>query len=79
MTQAPFNTPLSDGPPAVGSRLQEVRKAQKLSLDELSRRAGVSKSMLSEVERNQANPTVAVVWLVGRAARQALQEAEPPG
>ena len=23
--------------------------------------------------------TVAVVWLVGRAARQVLQEAEPPG
>ena len=23
--------------------------------------------------------TVAVVWLVGRAARQALQDSEPPG
>lgn len=67
MTQAPSHRPVADGPPAVGSRLQEVRKAQKLSLDELSRRAGVSKSMLSEVERNQANPTVAVLWRLAGA------------
>jgi transcriptional regulator with XRE-family HTH domain len=55
------------GPPAVGQRLQALRKAQRLSLDELSRRAGVSKSMLSDVERNQANPTVAVVWRLAQA------------
>jgi mannose-6-phosphate isomerase-like protein (cupin superfamily) len=32
----------ADGPPAVGSKLQAIRKAQKLSLDDLSKRAGVS-------------------------------------
>ena len=79
MTQAPFNTPLADGPPAVGSRLQEVRKAQKLSLDELSRRAGVSKSMLSEVERNQANPTVAVLWRLSGALGIELTDLLAPG
>lgn len=67
MAQVPTSTPLSDGPPAVGSKLQEIRKAQKLSLDELSKRAGVSKSMLSEVERNQANPTVGVLWRLASA------------
>ena len=67
MAQVPSPIPLIDGPPAVGSKLQEIRKAQKLSLDELSKRAGVSKSMLSEVERNQANPTVGVLWRLATA------------
>jgi transcriptional regulator with XRE-family HTH domain len=51
----------------VGSTLQTLRQAQGLSLDELSRKAGVSKSMLSQIERNQANPTVAVVWRLATA------------
>lgn len=67
MTQVPTPHPHTDGPPAVGSTLQALRKAQKLSLDELSKRAGVSKSMLSEVERNQANPTVGVLWRLATA------------
>ena len=55
MAQAPATDALTDGPPAVGAKLQTLRQARKLSLDELSRRAGVSKSMLSQVERNLAN------------------------
>jgi transcriptional regulator with XRE-family HTH domain len=47
--------------------LAALREQQALSLDELSRRAGVSKSMLSQIERAQANPTVAVVWRLANA------------
>ena len=54
-------------PPRVGQTLLGLRQAQGLSLDELSRKAGVSKSMLSQIERNQANPTVAVVWRLATA------------
>lgn len=61
-------------PPRVGATLQALRQAQGLSLDELSRRAGVSKSMLSQIERNQANPTVAVVWRLANALRVELSE-----
>lgn len=64
----------SEGPPAVGAKLQAARKAQQWSLDELSKRAGVSKSMLSEVERNQANPTVAVLWRLTTALGLNLTE-----
>ena len=71
MAQAPATDPLAhpltEGPPAVGAKLQMLRQARKLSLDELSRRAGVSKSMLSQVERNLANPTVAVLWRLATA------------
>ncbi len=61
-------------PPKVGATLQALRQSQGLSLDELSRRAGVSKSMLSQIERNQANPTVAVVWRLANALRVELSE-----
>ena len=66
--------PRPDGPPAVGARLQVLRQSHKLTLDELSRRAGVSKSMLSQIERNQANPTVAVVWRLANALAVDLAE-----
>ena len=61
-------------PPRLGATLQGLRQSQGLSLDELSRRAGVSKSMLSQIERNQANPTVAVVWRLANALRVDLAE-----
>lgn len=61
-------------PPRVGSSLAGLRQAQSLSLDELSRKAGVSKSMLSQIERNQANPTVAVVWRLANALGVPLGE-----
>ena len=54
-------------PPRVGQTLASLRQDRALSLDELSRQAGVSKSMLSQIERNQANPTVAVVWRLANA------------
>ena len=54
-------------PPRVGATLEALRAQRGLSLDELSRLAGVSKSMLSQIERNQANPTVAVVWRLSTA------------
>ena len=58
---------ISTEPPRVGDTLATLRQAQSLSLDELSRKAGVSKSMLSQIERAQANPTVAVVWRLANA------------
>jgi transcriptional regulator with XRE-family HTH domain len=57
----------SSEPPRVGDTLAALRQQQALSLDELSRKAGVSKSMLSQIERAQANPTVAVVWRLANA------------
>lgn len=69
-------------PPRVGTALASLRERQGLSLDELSRRAGVSKSMLSQIERAQANPTVAVVWRLAQALgvplAELLQSAEAP-
>lgn len=57
----------SNAEPRVGDTLAALRQTQSLSLDELSRRAGVSKSMLSQIERAQTNPTVAVIWRLSNA------------
>lgn len=61
-------------PPRIGEALAALREQHGLSLDELSRRAGVSKSMLSQIERAQANPTVAVVWRLANALGVPLAE-----
>jgi transcriptional regulator with XRE-family HTH domain len=41
-----------------GQRLRQLRKAQKLSLKELSARANVSVGMLSHIERSQTTPSL---------------------
>jgi len=58
-----MNTSLStNSPPEVGATLQRLRLARGLTLEDLSRIAGVSKSMLSQIEREKANPTIAITW-----------------
>jgi len=54
-------------PPEVGATLQKMRLARGLTLEDLSRAAGVSKSMLSQIEREKANPTIAVAWRLSNA------------
>lgn len=54
-------------PPAIGPRLQAERKARNLTLAELALASGVSRSMLSEIERGDANPTYGTLWHLTRA------------
>nr|WP_175801746.1 XRE family transcriptional regulator [Burkholderia anthina] len=61
-------------PPRVGEQIQRLRNERKLTLDDLSRAAGVSKSMLSEIERDKANPTIAVAWRLTNALGITLDE-----
>jgi transcriptional regulator with XRE-family HTH domain len=46
---------------ALGERIREERKKRGLSLENLSERAGVSRSMLSAVERSEKIPSVLVL------------------
>ena len=47
--------------------MQRLRLARGLTLEDLSRIAGVSKSMLSQIEREKANPTIAITWRLSNA------------
>ena len=49
-------------PPQLGPRLQQIRKKRRLTLDQLAVMSGVSRSMLSQIERGQTNPTFATLW-----------------
>jgi len=50
--------------PEIGKNVSMIRKSKNLSLEELSKRSGVSTGMLSQVEQEKVNPTVAVVWKI---------------
>lgn len=45
----------------IGGRLRDLRTASGLSLDMLAERSGVSRAMLSKIERGEKNPTVRIV------------------
>src|SRR3989337_2962730 len=55
--------------PKIGPLVHNQRKAHGLTLEQLADLSGVSKSMLSQIERGQANPTFAVLWSLTRALR----------
>ncbi|ODT20226.1 MAG: transcriptional regulator [Kaistia sp. SCN 65-12] len=55
--------------PQLGPLIKRQRKDRNLTLEQLASISGVSKSMLSQVERGQANPTFAVVWSLTKALR----------
>jgi XRE family transcriptional regulator, regulator of sulfur utilization len=67
-------TNTSSSPPEVGAALQKQRQKRGLTLDDLSRAAGVSKSMLSQIEREKANPTIAVAWRLANALGIGIEE-----
>lgn len=52
---------------AVANRIRNWRKDKKMSLDELSRRASVSKGMLVEIEKGAANPSIAILCKLAAA------------
>ena len=70
-----------DTPPKVGALLKRLRSAQNLTLDDVAKRAGVSKSMVSQIERDHTNPTLATIWrltnALGVSVEQVFRGEEP--
>lgn len=52
------------GPTTVGSRVREERLRQNIGVRELSRRVGVSPSMISQVELGKASPSVGTLYAI---------------
>jgi transcriptional regulator with XRE-family HTH domain len=55
-------------------RVRQLRKERGWSLESLAQSSGVSRSMLSQIERGQANPTLAVAFRIARAFGLALAD-----
>ena len=55
-------------------RVRELRNARGWSLGTLSQASDVSRSMLSQIEREQANPTLAVTYRISQAFGMSVGE-----
>lgn len=51
----------------LGRTVHRLRKMHNLSLSELADRSGVAKSIISQIERNETNPTLATIWRLSHA------------
>jgi transcriptional regulator with XRE-family HTH domain len=51
----------------LAASLREARKARGLSLDAVAKLSGVSRSMVSQIERGESSPTVATLWNLTQA------------
>jgi transcriptional regulator with XRE-family HTH domain len=60
--------------PAVGIRIRALRDAMGLSLRDLAERSGVSAPMLSQVERGETSPTLAVATRIAKGLELTLSQ-----
>jgi transcriptional regulator with XRE-family HTH domain len=59
---------------AVGARVRALREAMELSLRDLAERSGVSAPMLSQVERGETSPTLAVAGKIASGLELTLSQ-----
>ena len=51
----------------LGRKIRDARKRKHITLEDLASGSGVSKSVLSQVERGVTNPTLSTLWNIARA------------
>ena len=54
----------------VAANLKRIRKSKCMSLDQTAEQTGVSKSMLAQIERGTANPSLGVLGKVTSGLRR---------
>jgi transcriptional regulator with XRE-family HTH domain len=54
---------------AVADNIKRIRKSRKLSLERTAAMSGVSRSMLGQIERGEANPSVAILGKIAAALK----------
>jgi len=53
----------------IAESLKKLRADKKLSLDNVAKLSGVSKSMLGQIERGEVNPTVSTLWKISNGLK----------
>ncbi len=61
--------PRSDIHSRLAASLKSARKERGLSLDAVAQLSGVSRSMVSQIERGESSPTVATLWNLTQALK----------
>ena len=54
---------------AVAENIKRIRKSKKMSMERTAAEAGVSRSMLGQIERGEANPSVAILGKIAAALK----------
>jgi len=67
-------TSVEAGTPTIGNRVRSLREAMGLSLRDLGERSGVSAPMLSQVERGETSPTLAVAAKIAAGLELTLSQ-----
>ena len=49
---------------AVAKNIKDIRERKKLTLDAAAAMTGVSRSMLTQIEKGDVNPTISVLWKI---------------
>jgi len=65
---------VDDASADLGKTIQRLRKAYNMSLGELSEQSGVAKSIISQIERNETNPTLSTVVRLSKALDTSIDE-----
>src|SRR5256714_8486354 len=63
-----------NGIPPIGPRVRALREGEGLSLRDLAERSGVSAPMLSQVERGETSPTLAVAGRIAAGLELRLSQ-----
>jgi len=58
----------------LGKTVTRLRAAQALSISALSEQSGVAKSMISQIEKNEANPSVATLFRLSQALGTSVED-----
>ena len=57
----------------LGQAVLRLRKGYGLSLADLSQQSGVAKSIISQIERNETNPTLTTIWRLAHALDASIE------
>lgn len=56
----------------IGNNLAQIRRERGLSLDNVSELTGVSKGMLSQIEKGQKTPSVTILWKIANGLKVSM-------
>ncbi len=54
---------------AIGGNIRKFRMARNMTLDDLSAVSGISKSMIGQIERGDANPSISTIWKIANGLK----------
>ena len=63
---------------AVANNIKQMRESRKLTLDAAAKLTGVSRSMLSQIEKGDVNPTISVLWKIANGYKTSFSSLISP-